>query len=200
MMPGAVSALPASTVPLESEGGRCWPPVGDFELAVAVWPAVARLGLGMVSSIVSRAAGIAAQFNHTGIKSYCQVNQATSRLKLLLYQWLTVALRVHLAIAILAGVPVVNTVAVANVQIALGTEPPNGELHEPGKGLREGSVERPGIDPGRDGPDDVGTAGRPVESGPIRMVGAEPVQDAGAVQEVVHQRIDGDQAGADFGP
>src|SRR5450759_2297091 len=48
MMAGAVSALPASTVPLESEGGRCWPPVGDFELAAAVWPAVARLGLGMV--------------------------------------------------------------------------------------------------------------------------------------------------------
>src|ERR1035437_8268438 len=48
MRAGAVSALPASTVPLESEGGRWWPPVGDFELAVAVWPAVARLGLGMV--------------------------------------------------------------------------------------------------------------------------------------------------------
>src|ERR1035437_9816057 len=44
----AVSALAASTGPLESEGGRWWPPVGDFELAVAVWPAVARLGLGMV--------------------------------------------------------------------------------------------------------------------------------------------------------
>ena len=143
MMPGAVSALPASTVPLESEGGRCWPPVGDFELAVAVWPAVARLGLGMVSSIVSRAAGIAAQFNHTGIKSYCQVNQATSRLKLLLYQWLTVALRVQLAISILAGVPVVNTVAVANVQIALGAVPPDRQLHEPGKRLRECAVERP---------------------------------------------------------
>src|SRR5450759_314818 len=67
MMAGAVSALPASTVPLESEGGRWWPPVGDFGLAAAVWPAVARLGLGMVSSIVSRAAGIAAQSEHIGI-------------------------------------------------------------------------------------------------------------------------------------
>jgi len=32
------------------------------------------------------------------------------------------------------------------------------------------------------------------------MVGAEPMQDAGAVQEVVHQRINGNHAGADFGP
>ena len=66
-MAGTVSALAASTVPLESEGGRCWPPVGDFELAVAVWPAVARLGLAWWFSKVSRAAGIAAQVEHTGI-------------------------------------------------------------------------------------------------------------------------------------
>ena len=36
MMAGAVSALPASAGPLESEGGRWWPPVGDFGLGVAV--------------------------------------------------------------------------------------------------------------------------------------------------------------------
>src|ERR1019366_9603781 len=111
------------------------------------------------------------------------------RLKHSLYQWFTVTLRVQLAISILAGVPVVNAVAVANVQIALGAVPPDRVLHEPGKGLRECSVERPGIDPGRDRSDDVGTAVRPVASGTIRMVGADPVQDAGAVQEVVHQRI-----------
>src|ERR1039458_4122632 len=71
MMAGAVSVVPASTGPLESEGGRWWSPVGDFELAVAVWPAVARLDLDMVSSKVSRAAGIGAQFEHIGIYSYC---------------------------------------------------------------------------------------------------------------------------------
>src|SRR5450830_1882146 len=47
-MAGAASVLPAATGPLESEGGRWWPPVGDFGLGAAVWPAVARLGLGMV--------------------------------------------------------------------------------------------------------------------------------------------------------
>src|SRR5450830_556466 len=67
MMAGAASALPASTGPLESEGGRCWPPVGDFGLGAAVWPVLARLDLDMVSSKVSRAAGIAAQFKYTGI-------------------------------------------------------------------------------------------------------------------------------------
>src|ERR1035437_1896669 len=200
MMAGAISALPASTGPLEFEGGRWWPPVGDFGLGAAVWPAVARLDLDMVSSKVSRAAGIAAQIQHIGIYSYCQANQAKPRLKLLLYQWLTVALRVQLAMSILAGAAVVNTVAVAKIQIALGAVPPNRQLHEPGKGLRECSVERPGIDPGRARPDDVGTAVRPVASSTVRMVGTEPVQDAGAVQEVVHQRVDGDHAGADIGP
>src|SRR5664280_433136 len=121
-------------------------------------------------------------------------------LKRLLYQWFTVALRVQLAMPILAGVAVVNMVAVANVQIALGAVPPDRELHEPRKGLRECSVERPGVDPGRNRPDDVGTAIWPVAGGPIRMVGAEPVQNAGAVQEVVYQSVDGDHAGADFGP
>jgi hypothetical protein len=41
MMAGAVSAVLASTGPLESEGGRWWPPVGDFELGAAVWPVAA---------------------------------------------------------------------------------------------------------------------------------------------------------------
>src|ERR1035437_4357881 len=200
MMAGAISALPASTGPLEFEGGRWWPPVGDFGLGAAVWPAVARLDLDMVSSKVSRAAGIAAQIQHIGIYSYCQANQAKPRLKLLLYQWLTVALRVQLAMSILAGVAVVNTVAVANVQIALGSVPPDRELHEPGKGLRECSVEGPGIDPGRDRPDNVGTASWPVAGGTIGMGGAEPMQDAGGVQKIVHQRIDGAHAGTDLSP
>jgi len=100
----------------------------------------------------------------------------------------------------LAGLAVVNTVAVANVQIALGAVPPDRQLHEPGKGLRECSVEAPGIDAGRNRLDNVGAAIGPVAGSPIRMVGAEPVQNAGAVQEVVYQRIDGDHAGADFGP
>src|ERR1035437_10889526 len=100
-----------------------------------------------------------------------------------LYQWLTVALKVQLAIPILAGVAVVNTVVVANVQIALGAVPPDRVLHEPGKGLRECSVERPGIDPGRDSPDDVGTAVWPVAGGAVGMVGHEPGQEAGAVQD-----------------
>src|ERR1035437_5702369 len=117
-----------------------------------------------------------------------------------LYQWLTVALKVQLAIPILAGLAVVNAVAVANVQIALGAVPPDGELHEPRKGLRECSVEAPGIDPGRDRLDDVGAAIGPVAGGTVWMFGAEPVQDAGAVQEVVYQSVDGDHAGADFWP
>src|ERR1019366_6745664 len=82
---------------------------------------------------------------------------------------------------------VVNTVAVTNVQIALGAVPPDRELHEPGKGLRECSVEAPGIDPGRDRLDNVGAAVRSVAGGTVRMVGTEPVQDAGAVQKIVHR-------------
>jgi hypothetical protein len=38
-------------------------------LGAAVWPVLARLDLDMVSSKVSRAAGIGAQFEHIGIYS-----------------------------------------------------------------------------------------------------------------------------------
>ena len=32
------------------------------------------------------------------------------------------------------------------------------------------------------------------------MIGSEPMQDAGAVQEIVHQGIDGNHVGTSFGP
>ena len=47
---------------------------------------------------------------------------------------------------------------------------------------------------------DLSAAAWPVAGRAIGMGGAEPAQDAGAVQKVVHEGIDGDHAGPDFGP
>ena len=47
---------------------------------------------------------------------------------------------------------------------------------------------------------DVGAAAWPVTASAIGVVGVEPGKDAGAVQEIVHQRVDRDHAGADFRP
>jgi hypothetical protein len=48
--------------------------------------------------------------------------------------------------------------------------------------------------------DDLSAATWPVAGRAIGMVGVEPMQDAGAVQKVVNEGIDGDQAGPDLAP
>jgi hypothetical protein len=62
------------------------------------------------------------------------------------------------------------------------------------------AVELPGVDLLGDRLDDFGAAARPVACDPVRVVGPEPVQDAGPVQEIVHERVDRDHAAADFEP
>ena len=47
---------------------------------------------------------------------------------------------------------------------------------------------------------DLGAAAWPVAGRAIGVVGVEPVQDAGAVQKVVNEGVDGDHAGADLMP
>jgi hypothetical protein len=67
---------------------------------------------------------------------------------------------------------IVDAIAVAHIEIALGAVPPECVLHEPGKDFRERSVELPGIDVCRDGPDDVGAAVRPVAGQAVGMIAA----------------------------
>ena len=46
----------------------------------------------------------------------------------------------------------------------------------------------------------VGAATGSVAGRAIRVIGLEPMQDAGAMQKVVNQGVDGDHAAADLGP
>ena len=47
---------------------------------------------------------------------------------------------------ILAAVPIIEPVAVADIEPCLAAITPDGELHEPGKDLGEGPVELPGVE------------------------------------------------------
>ena len=112
----------------------------------------------------------------------------------------TITITAYLAINVIARLAIINPIAVAHVEARLGAEPPNRVLDEPRKRLRKPGIELPGIDPVRHGRDDVGAAASLVAGRPVRMVGSEPCQDAGADQKVVHQGVDGNHAGADLVP
>ena len=104
----------------------------------------------------------------------------------------------NLTVDIVARLAIIDAIAVADIEAVLGAVPPDRVLHEPGKHRRERGIEGAGIDPFGHGFNDLGAAAGPVAGRAIGMVGAEPVQDAGAVQKVVHEGVDGDHAGADL--
>ena len=93
----------------------------------------------------------------------------------------------NLAVDVRARLPIIDSIAVADVEARLGAVPPNRVLNEPRKRLRETGIELPGIDPLRHGLYNVGAAASLVAGCTIRMVGVEPCQDAGTDQKVVHQ-------------
>jgi hypothetical protein len=72
---------------------------------------------------------------------------------------------------VLAPIPVIEPIAVADVEAWLAAIPPDRELHEPGEDLREGTVELPGVDLAGNLPDNVSAAAWPVTAGPIRVGG-----------------------------
>ena len=101
---------------------------------------------------------------------------------------------------VLAAMPVIDPVAVADVEALLAAIAPDCELHEPGEDLRKIAVELTSVDLVGNQPDNVGAAAWPVTAGPVGMGGLEPGQDPGPVQEIVDQGIDRDQVHADFEP
>ena len=102
--------------------------------------------------------------------------------------------------SVIARLPIVYAIAVADVEARLGAVPPDRVLDEPRKRLRKPGIELPGINPLRHCLNNVGAAASLVAGRTVRMVGAESCQDAGADQKVVHQSIDGNHAGADLVP
>ena len=101
---------------------------------------------------------------------------------------------------ILTSVPVIDPVAVADVESVPAAIPPDRELHEPRKDFRECAVELLGVDPVGNQANDVGTATLPVTALAVRMGSLEATQDPSSVQEIVHQGIDRDQLHANIEP
>ena len=88
---------------------------------------------------------------------------------------------------VLAPIPVIQPIAVADVEALLAAIQPDRELYEPGEDLREGTVELPGVDLAGNLPDNVGAAAWTVTAGPVWMASLEPAQDPGPVQKIVDQ-------------
>jgi hypothetical protein len=89
--------------------------------------------------------------------------------------------------------PVVDPIAVADVEALLAAIAPDCELHEPRKYLRKIAIELPGVDFACDQANDVGAAAWPVTTGTVRVAGFEPPLDSGSSQKIVDQGIDRDQ-------
>jgi hypothetical protein len=97
----------------------------------------------------------------------------------------------QLTIGILAWLAVINAIAVADVEAVAGAKPPDRVLHEPRKHLRKLPVKGAGIDLAGDGANDLGTAARAIAGHAIGVGRAAIPKDAGAVQKVMDQGIDG---------
>ena len=106
----------------------------------------------------------------------------------------------NLTVDVVTRLAVIDAVPIADIEPGLGAVPPDRMLHEPRKHRRERRVESPGVDPLGHSFDDLSAAAWPVAGRAIGMGGAETVQDAGAVQKVVNERVDGDHAGPDLRP
>ena len=76
----------------------------------------------------------------------------------------------------------------------------NASAHEPRKRGREGWIELASINARRQQPENAGASSRLVASVPVKVVGAQALQDPGPVQEIVDQRIDSHERRADFEP
>src|SRR5438552_2967540 len=83
----------------------------------------------------------------------------------------------HSTILITAATGVIDAIAVTDIEAASAAILPDRVLDEPGKGLRKGRIELPGVDPLGDGCNDVGAAARPVAGRAIQVVAVEPGQD-----------------------
>ena len=73
-------------------------------------------------------------------------------------KYYTITMTTNLAIDVVARLPIIDPIAVADVEARLGAVPPDRVLDEPRKRLRKPGIELPGIDPPRHGIYNVGAA------------------------------------------
>jgi hypothetical protein len=95
---------------------------------------------------------------------------------------------------------VINLIAVADVETLLGAVVPDRVLNKTRKRPWKAPVELPGVDLLGDRFGDFGAAAGPIAGEAIGVIGSEPAQDPGPVQEIVHQRVDRDHAAANLEP
>ena len=106
----------------------------------------------------------------------------------------------QLAMPVVATAVVVDAIAVANGEAVPGAIPPDCTLHEPGERRWESRIELPSINARGEQAENAGAPSRPVAHLSVRMIGAQPPQDPGSVQEIMDQGVDGDEGCADFDP
>jgi hypothetical protein len=112
----------------------------------------------------------------------------------------SIAARVQSTIDVVAAEPVVDPIAITDVEPALGAIAPDGTLDEPREGLWERWVEHPRVDLAGNPLDDVATAARLIARGPIWVVSVEPLQDPRSVQKIVYEGVDHDERRTELGP
>src|SRR4051812_9521216 len=95
-------------------------------------------------------------------------------------------------VLVVAAGAVIDPVPVADVEHALGAEPPDRKLNKPREGGWERGVERASVDPVRESLDDLGAATGRVAPGSIGVLGLEAAQDARPVREVCKRGANGD--------
>ena len=106
----------------------------------------------------------------------------------------------QLAMTVVATAIVVDAIAVANGEAVPGAIPPDRVLHEPGKRRGESRIELASINARREQTENAGAPSRPVAPLSVRMIGAQPPQDPGSVQEIMDQGVDSYEGCADFDP
>ena len=105
-----------------------------------------------------------------------------------------------MAIAILTRPEVVDAVAVADIETVGRAKPPNGMLDEARENRRKPRIEGAGVDVGGRRPNDLGAAAMAIAAEAIGVGGTTVVKDAGTMQKVMDQGVDGDHAFASLEP
>src|SRR6267154_1903909 len=98
----------------------------------------------------------------------------------------TITQIVQATIHILAPLPVIDAIAVANVEAVAGTIPPDCALDEPREHARVLRIEHGHVNLLGNHLQEVGASTRAVPPQAVRVLGAEATQDARPVQEIVH--------------
>ena len=101
---------------------------------------------------------------------------------------------------IIAPRVVADLVAVTNIEALVGAVAPDRVLYEAGKGRRKVGIISASVDVRCRKLENVGAAAWSITAEAVRMLGGETMQNASAVQKVVHQRINHNEAGADGHP